>query len=209
MTSDASPPRYRDVAAFDERAAGYDQGWRGRLHHDIADQTAEIALTATPAPERVLDVGCGSGYLLRLLASRCPGATELTGVDPAPGMIKVAAASAPFIPGNERLRFSVGVAEHLPFRDGSFDLVVSVTSFDHWSDQQAGLAECHRVLVPGGHLILVDQFSGWLVPTLLFSRSGKARTRRRANRLLDAAGFGPVAWHQVYAVIINAAAATA
>jgi ubiquinone/menaquinone biosynthesis C-methylase UbiE len=209
MTSDASPPRYRDVAAFDERAAGYDQGWRGRLHHDIADQTAEIALTATPAPERVLDVGCGSGYLLRLLASRCPGATELTGVDPAPGMIKVAAASALPIPGDERLRFSVGVAEHLPFRDASFDLVVSVTSFDHWSDQQAGLVECHRVLVPGGHLILVDQFSGWLVPTLLFGRSGKARTRRRASRLLDAAGFGPVARHQVYAVIINAAAAAA
>ena len=205
MTSDASPPRYRDVAAFDERATGYDQGWLGRLHHDIAGQTAEIALTATAAPERVLDVGCGSGYLLRLLASRCPGATELAGVDPAPGMIKVAAASA----ADERLRFSVGAAERLPFGNGSFDLVVSVTSFDHWSDQQAGLAECHRVLVPGGHLILVDQFSGWLVPTLLFSRSGKARTRRRANRLLDAAGFGPVAWHRVYAVIINAAAATA
>jgi ubiquinone/menaquinone biosynthesis C-methylase UbiE len=93
--------------------------------------------------------------------------------------------------------------------DGSFDLVVSVTSFDHWSDQQAGLAECHRVLVLGGHLILVDQFSGWLVPTLLFSRSGKARTRRRANRLLDAATFGPVTWHRVYAVIINTAVATA
>lgn len=209
MTGDASPPRYRDVAAFDERAAGYDQGWLGRLHHDIADQTADIALTASAAPERVLDVGCGSGYLLRLLASRCPGAAELAGVDAAPGMIKAAAASALFIPGHERLRFSVGVAEHLPFRDGSFDLVVSVTSFDHWSDQQAGLAECHRVLVSGGHLVLVDQFSGWLVPTLVFSRSGKARTKRRANRLLDAAGFGPVAWHRVYAVIINAAAATA
>src|SRR5271154_5615025 len=132
MTSDASPPRYRDVAAFDERAAGYDQGWRGRLHHDIADQPAEIALTATPAPERVLDVGCGSGYLLRLLASRCPGATELTGVAPAPGMIKAAAASALFVPGDERLGSSVGGAGPLPFRDGSFDLVVSVTSFDHW-----------------------------------------------------------------------------
>ena len=186
-------------------AAGYDQGWRGRLHRGVADQTAEIALTASAAPERVLDVGCGSGYLLRLLASRCPGAAELAGVDAARGMIKVAAASA----ADERLRFSVGVAEHLPFRDASFDLVVSVTSFDHWSDQRAGLAECRRVLVSGGHLVLVDQFSGWLVPTLVFSRSGKARTRRRANRLLDAAGFGPVAWHRVYAVIINAAVATA
>ena len=46
----------------------------------------------------------------------------------------------------------------VPYRDGSFDLVVSVTSFDHWSDQLAGLRECHRVLVPGSHLVLVDQF---------------------------------------------------
>jgi hypothetical protein len=49
----------------------------------------------------------------------------------------------------------------------------------------------------------------WLVPTLVFSRSGKTRTKRRVNTMLDAAGFGPVAWHRVYAVIINAAAATA
>ena len=61
-------------------------------------------------------------------------------------------------------------------RDGSFNLVVSVTSFDHWSDQLAGLRECHRVLVPGSHLVLVDQFSSWLVPTPIFSRSGKAHT---------------------------------
>ena len=39
MTGDASPPRHRDVAAFDERATGYDQGWLGRLHHEIAGQT--------------------------------------------------------------------------------------------------------------------------------------------------------------------------
>ena len=51
------------------------------------------------------------------------------------------------------------MAEQLPYRDGSFDLVVSVTSFDHWSGQLAGLRECHRVLVPGGHLVPADQFS--------------------------------------------------
>ena len=192
--------------AFDERSAGYEQGWLGRLHHEIADRTADVALTVAPSPARILDVGCGTGYLLRLLASRCPDAAELAGVDPAPGMIKAAAGASA---GDERLTFSAGMAEQLPYRNGSFDLVVSATSFDHWSDQLAGLRECHRVLVPGGRLVLVDQFSPWLVPTLIFSRSGKARTKRRAGRLVGAAGFRSVAWHGVYAVIINAVTGTA
>ncbi len=79
------------------------------------------------------------------LANRCPDADELAGIDPAPSMIKVATASS----GGDRLSFSVGVAEQLPYPDGPFDLVVSSTSFDHWSDQQVGLRECARVLQPG------------------------------------------------------------
>jgi hypothetical protein len=86
--------------------------------------------------------------------------------------------------------------------------VVSTTSFDHWSDQRAGLGECARVLAPGGRLVLVDQFSVWLIPTLVVGRRGRARTPRRAGRLLVDAGFTSVAWHRIYAVIINAATAT-
>ncbi len=81
--------RDRDIAAFDARAPGYESGWRGRLHHQIADRTAELALTLTPAPRRILDAGCGTGYLLRQLAVRCPNA-ELAGIDPAPAMIEAA-----------------------------------------------------------------------------------------------------------------------
>ena len=55
--------RHRDVAAFGERAHGYDEGWRGRLHHQIADRTADLALTCVPAPRRILDVGCGTDPL--------------------------------------------------------------------------------------------------------------------------------------------------
>jgi SAM-dependent methyltransferase len=93
------------------------------------------------------------------------------------------------------------------YPDASIDLVVSSTSFDHWTDQYAGLGECARVLRPGGHLVLVDQFSLWLLPTLAASRRGKARTRGRANRLLLRAGFDRPHWHRLHAVIINAAVA--
>jgi len=195
---------HRDVEAFDERAPGYDRGWLGRLHHEIADRTAALAASLVPAPRRVLDIGCGTGYLLRSLAVRYPEAIELVGVDPAPSMIEVARRSS----GDERLWFAGGVAEHLPPGDRRFDLVVSTTSFDHWSDQRAGLGECARVLAPGGRLVLVDQFSRWLAPTLLTSRRGKARTRGRATRLLWRAGFSSPRWHRLHAVIINAVTAT-
>ena len=208
MTGRDRPPPYRhvpyrDVTAFGDRAPRYEQGWRGRLHHEIADGTAALAQATSPSPGRVLDVGCGTGYLLGGLAGRYPHAQVLIGVDAAPAMVKVAATQATDL----RVGLSVAVAEALPFPAGAFDLVVSTTSFDHWSDQQQGLAECHRVLTPGGRLVLVDQFSSWLMPTLLFGRAGKARTTRRAGQLLAAAGFRSLAWHRLYALIIQAVTA--
>jgi ubiquinone/menaquinone biosynthesis C-methylase UbiE len=197
-------PPYRDVAAFDDRARSYDQGWRGRLHHAISNRTAALAAATVAAPQRVLDVGCGTGYLIRVLAGHYPRAQELAGVDAASNMIQAAKS----LTDDERLTFVTGVAEQLPYADASMDLVVSSTSFDHWSDQGAGLAECARVLRPGGHLVLADQFSQWLIPTLAVSRRGKARTRRRATALLLGAGFDRPDWHHLYAVIINAAVAT-
>ncbi len=78
-------PPYRDLGA--DRAPYYDRGWRGRLHRGIADRTADLAATTVPAPRRVRDVGCGTGYLLRALAQRHPRSERLAGIDPAPQMI--------------------------------------------------------------------------------------------------------------------------
>jgi ubiquinone/menaquinone biosynthesis C-methylase UbiE len=195
---------YRDVATFDDRAGRYDHGWQGRLHHQISDRTAYLVTQSVGSPNRVLDVGCGTGYLIGVLASHYPDAQELTGIDAAHRMIEVANSLA----HDTRLTFSVGVAEQLPCPDGAIDVIVSTTSFDHWSDQQAGLTECARVLRPGGNLVLVDQFSCWLLPTLVTSRRGKARTRRRANRLLRRAGFERPEWHNLYTMIIKAVIAT-
>jgi predicted TPR repeat methyltransferase len=54
-------PPYRDVAEFNDRAASYDHGWRGRLHHEISERTASLAVATAAAPNRVLDLGCGTG----------------------------------------------------------------------------------------------------------------------------------------------------
>ena len=206
-------PPHRDLAAFEQRAPGYEEGWLGRRHHEIADRTARLVLSEAPLPESVLDVGCGTGYLLRVLATAYPETVELVGVDPSPAMVRVAEAAGAGAGGvagagaaaagmagvagvagkaGDRLSFAVGAAERLPFPDDSFGVVVSTTSFDHWSDQLAGLTECARVTRQGGRLALVDQFSVWLAPTLLFGRRGKAAgrsgepaasSRRRASTL--------------------------
>ena len=196
--------RDRDVAAFGERAQHYDQGWLGRMHHQIADRTADLALARVPAPRQVLDVGCGTGYLLGQLAARSPQAETLAGIDAAPAMIEAARGAA----ADDRLGFVVGTAEQLPWPAATFDLVVSTTSFDHWADQRAGLAQCARVLAPGGCLVLVDLFSVLLLPTLLAGRRDKARTRRRATCLLTAAGLHSPHWSRLYAAIIQAVTAT-
>jgi ubiquinone/menaquinone biosynthesis C-methylase UbiE len=191
----------RDVAAFDDRAEVYESGWRGRLHHQIADEVAALLVCLAPNPRRVLDVGCGTGYFLRELAERFPAAQVLRGIDAAPRMVEVARAMAI----DTRLSFNVGFAERLPYESKSFDWVVSTTSFDHWQDQERGLAECARVLEPEGHLVLADLFSRCLIPTLFGSRRRKARTRERLTPLLAGAGLGSPSWHSLQTPLMAAA----
>jgi len=189
----------RDVQSFNDRAASYEAGRLGQLHRDFADRAIRIALAVAPAPARVLDVGSGTGYALRQLAAALPEAIELTGVDAAPDMVRVAREAN----GDGRVRFAEGTAEQLPLPDGSADLVISTTSFDHWADQRAGLAECARVLAPGGHLVLSDLFSVLLAPTLVGSRRGKARTRRRATRLITGVGLQSPQWTRLAGPIVQ------
>ncbi|MBO0685609.1 MAG: class I SAM-dependent methyltransferase, partial [Candidatus Dormibacteraeota bacterium] len=136
-----------------------------------------------------------TGALLRLLAARLPEAVELVGVDPARGML-AAGRSHPGL--DPRIHLVQAHAERLPFAAGSFDLVVSTTSFDHWADQVRGLEECARVLGEGGRLVLADLFAGWLAPTTLLGRRSRARTVPQATRLLVAAGFRDLSWRRLY-----------
>ena len=197
-------PLDRDIEAFNDRSARYEQGRLGQMHRDIVSRTLDVAARINESPGRVLDVGCGTGLLLRLLAERSPDTNELVGIDPATGMIARATALA----DDDRISFSTGVAERLPYPDMHFDVVISTTSFDHWHDQAGGLDECARVLTPGGHLILTDLFSLWLAPTLIGSRHGRARTRRRVQEMLSDAGFSSATWQSRYAVIINTVVAS-
>jgi len=101
----------------------------------------------------ILDVGCGTGVNLLEAARWFAPTRQLCGIDLSPGMVAVATAKAGAlgIPAS----FIVGDAEDLPYDSGQFDLVIC-NSVLHWfNDRGAALREMHRVLRPGGQLLLI------------------------------------------------------
>ncbi len=166
------------VESFDRRAATYEQGAVARWHAKIVERAADVALAAMPVPLHMLDVGCGTGALLRELVVRVPYGESYVGVDPAPNMIATARRTS-----DPRITFARAAAEALPFPDGCFDLVVSTASFDHWADQQAGVDELARVVRDNGRVVLVDLAAGWL------PQKHRARTPRKVRAMLTDAGL--------------------
>jgi ubiquinone/menaquinone biosynthesis C-methylase UbiE len=184
-----------DVESFDQRASSYERGWRAEFHARVVAGGVEAALRAVPRPRRVLDVGCGTGALLRALGERLPPTVDLVGVDPAPTMIDVARAS---VGAGSNVRFEVASAEELPFPAEQFDLVVSTASFHHWVDQAAGVAEAARVLRREGRLVLADHFAnGWLRVFNAVTRR-TMRTREDVERLLAGARLVPLEWARIF-----------
>lgn len=98
------------------------------------------------AGDRVLDVGCGTGVLARAAQSRTGTSGRVVGLDPNPGMLAVARrAEAP-------VEWVEGVAEALPFAEGTFSAVVSQFAAMFYTDQRGAIGEMYRVLEPGGGL---------------------------------------------------------
>ncbi len=185
----------RDVDRFGAWAETYDRHWLQRsIFAPVQKTVMEMAAREVPRPVAILDVGCGTGRLLRFAESRFPEA-RLVGVDAALGMVKQAEASRP--PGSEA-RFQQSHAEDLPFGDAEFDLVFSTLTFHHWHDQARGIAEVARVLAPGGRWLLAD-----FIPTgpIRFARRLFLLTRFRERPELAAmllpAGLAIVAELQV------------
>jgi ubiquinone/menaquinone biosynthesis C-methylase UbiE len=142
-----------DVERFNRWAAGYDRHYLQKLIFEPVQQTIlDVAAAEIPHPDAILDVGCGTGRLLRTAEERFPNA-RLEGVDAAVDMVRYAQG---VLPAASRITFRQATAERLPFADAQFDLVFSTMTFHHWSDQEAGIAEVARVLKPGGRWLLAD-----------------------------------------------------
>ena len=119
-----------------------------RRYHRIVIQ--RLALRGN---EKILDIGCGTGTLTRDIAAALSDKQHscCTGLDAAEKMIEVARKKAE---GISNIHFDAAVAEHLPYRTGSFDAAVSTFFFHHihFELKKKVLAETARVLKPGGRL---------------------------------------------------------
>lgn len=117
------------------------------LNRNPESNLVVVEKASLTADDRFLDVGCGPGAALEHAAAT---GAQVAGVDPSPSMVERASKRVP------TADVQVASAEHLPFPDGHFTVVVNVASFHHWADRDAGLREILRVLAPGGRLLIME-----------------------------------------------------
>ncbi|MFC7497227.1 MULTISPECIES: methyltransferase domain-containing protein [unclassified Nocardioides] len=123
---------------------------------DIVEQRAGvIAALALGSGERVLDVGVGPGFLAAEIAAVVGPGGRVCGIDLSADMLAVAARRDP---GTDAaaVELELAGAEAIPYTDGSFDAVVSTQVLEYVPDIPAALAEIHRVLRPGGRVLVLD-----------------------------------------------------
>ena len=114
------------------------------------------------------DIGCGPGRLVMLIAQRHPH-LRVVGLDAADEMIRAASLNVSSQNLSDRVEFRKGDVSNLPLPDGTLDFVVSTLSLHHWSHPSHGLGQMHRVLRPGGQVLLFDlrrdprRFFYWLL----------------------------------------------
>ena len=151
-----------NVTTPEELRASYERIWTTTDMFETPDYYARCLDLAGPVRgERILDVACGGGYLLKEAGGR--GLT-LSGLDIAQAALDRTAKIVP------QADLRQGEAEHMPFADGSFDIVTCLGSLEHFLEPSRALEEMRRVLAPGGRAIVAipnqwwayDMARGWL-----------------------------------------------
>ena len=153
--------------------------WFAGRRRIISGFVEHICSTLEKRPPHILDVGCGTGANLELLARY----GEAEGVDVSPEALVFCRER-----GLQNVR--QGEAEHLPYADASFDLVTGLDVVEHLDDDVAGLKEMHRVLRRGGRALL-------FVPAFKFlwgvqddvSNHRRRYTKKQLKETLRTAGF--------------------
>lgn len=144
IDDDQAHKLHREYTAL---APEYDQRWSAYLNSSLHITLQKIA--DLPA-DRALDVACGTGQLLQVLAERREP-PALVGIDKVPAMIKVARHRL-----GHRATLLECEAAQLPFDDASFQLITSTSALHYFEDADAVLREIRRVISPNGNLVITD-----------------------------------------------------
>jgi len=140
---DRIAPHYDSLNMF--LSAGMDSKWR---------KTA-IGMLGMPPQAQVLDVATGTGDLAFEIARQFEDA-EITGLDLAENMLTVARKKSAKRGLSERVQFTIGDSENLPFDDDSFHGVTVAFGVRNFGDLSKGMNEIFRVLKPGGRLVVLE-----------------------------------------------------
>ena len=122
-----------------------------------------------------IDVGCGTGTVLRFISSNTP--IRGYGLDVSTEMLDVARRK------NPGFDFRLGDSKKLPYADSSMDVIMACMAYHHFSDQKGFREEARRVLKPNGRLYICDPRFPWIVRTFFntcFKEAGFRSTRRNA-----------------------------
>lgn len=136
----------------EQLATWYVEQWG---EHPMHDCVAHLAGIDRKQKVTVLDIGCGSGSVVRKIAEFIEHG-EVIGIDPTAKMIEYAKAQDS-TKVTVSMHFEQAGAEHIPCPDNHADIIVAVNSLHHWQDVTKGLSEVRRVLKPTGKLLLIDE----------------------------------------------------
>lgn len=141
---------YKGIAMEGIIANWYAKNTRSRIgeQRDLAIRIAELV----PAGGRVLEVAPGPGYLSIELAKL--GKCEVTGLDISESFVKIERQNA--AAAGVKVDFNHGDATTMPFDTNKFDFAVCVAAFKNFTQPVRALNEFHRVLKPGGKVLIVD-----------------------------------------------------
>ena len=130
--------------------------WYVDEYGDLISQVLTVEVARLAPDDVVLDIGCGSGTVVRLAAALVSQG-RVIGIDPAPAMLRIATEQTASDPARDRIEYLDGGAESIPLDGASVTVALAIHTVHHWYDMEIGLAEVVRVLALGGRLIISEE----------------------------------------------------
>ena len=146
----------RSIQAYNKKASDYDQSFDGKF--TLKFKMMLLETVQMQAGHAVLDVACGNGRLLSMLAQK--HAIHAYGIDISDKMIEQAKLL------NPSMQFSVGSCEQIPYADNTFDIITVCAAFHHFPHVHPFAKEAYRLLKPSGQIYIAEVYCPAIIRTV-------------------------------------------